>query len=244
MKLSELIAHVAGAVLDDRTAMLNGSPDSLWSNAVLARYFRRAEDIFATRTRCIIDDTTAACCSITLVAEQARYALHTSVLRVLSVTPNDTEVDLARFAYDSLRPRFDSTPGYFDVNLTYTEAPGRPLWFGTDKATKVLQIRPAPRAEDVTAIGTLNLRVVRRPITPLTVDDLDAEPEIPEEYHLDLCDYVAYRALSQPTVDSDGKREAKDFLGTFERSIRTAKADRITSEAAPPQWQFGGWAQM
>lgn len=242
MKLSELIAHVAQSVLDDRTAMVNGSPDSLWSNEVLTRYFRRAEEIFATRTHCIVDDETAACCQITLVAEQARYELHTSVLRVLSVTPNDSDIDLARWTYDTMRPRFDSTPGYFDVNLTYTDAPGRPLWFNTDKATKVLQVRPAPRTEDVTDIVTLNLRVARRPINALGAD-LNAEPEIPEEYHLDLCDYVAYRALSQPTVDDDAKSEASNYLREFERSIRRAKADRLVAGAGPVQWQFGGWAR-
>lgn len=242
MKLSELISHVAKNVLDDRTAMLNGSPDSLWSNEVLARYFRRAEDEFARRTHCIEDDETAACCEITLVAEQNRYALHASVLRVLSVTPADTEIDLARFDYDSMRPRFDVTPGHFDVNLTYTDSPGRPLWFSTDRATKILQIRPAPRAADVTDIVTLNLRVARRPITALTSENLDAEPEIPEEYHLDLCDYVAYRALMQPNVDNDAKREARNFKAEFEASIRKAKADRLVAQAAPPQWRFGGWA--
>lgn len=242
MKLSELIAHVAQNVLDDRTAMLNGSPDSLWSNTVLARYFRRAEDEFARRTHCIIDDTTAACCSVALVTSQSRYALHASVLRVLSVTPADTDLDLVRHSYDSMRPRFDTTPGYFDVNRVYTDSPGRPLWYSTDSATKILKIRPAPAADDVSDIVTLNLRVVRRPITALSADTPNSEPEIPEEYHLDLCDYVAYRALSQPNVDSDGKKEAGAYLKEFERSIRKAKADKLVAEAAPVQWQFGGWA--
>ena len=242
MKLSELLAHVAQNVLDDRTAMLNGSPDSLWSEEVLARYFRRAEDEFARRTHCIVDDTTAACCEITLVADTSRYALHDSVLRVLSVTPADTEIDLARYGYDSMRPRFDVTPGYFDVNLTYTDSPGRPLWYTTDRATKVLQVRPAPRAEDVSDIGTLNLRVARLPITPLSASSPNAEPEIPEEYHLDLCDYVAYRALIHPNADNDAKKEARNFKAEFEASIRRAKADRLVAEAAPAQWRFGGWA--
>lgn len=242
MKLSELLDHVAASVLDDRTSMLNGAPDELWSDEVLARFFRRAEDIFATRTQCIKDDTTAACCEITLVAEQAKYDLHSSVIQVLSVTPADTSVDLQKFDYNSMRPRFDTSPGYFDINTSYVDTPGRPLWYATDAESQVLKVRPAPRAQDVTDIGTLNLRVARRPLTPLSHETPDAEPEIPERYHLDLCDYVAFRALSLPNVDSDGKREAKSFYAVWEASLRAARGERLTAEAAPVRWGFGGWA--
>lgn len=242
MKLSELLAHVGANVLDDRTSMLNGSPDELWSDEVLARFFRRAEDIFAARTQCIKDDTTAACCQITLVAGQTRYDLHASVIQVLSVTPADTSIDLSRADYNTMRPRFDSTPGHFDVNTAYTESPGRPQWFATDVATQAMKIRPAPRAQDVTDIGTLNLRVARRPLVALSHDAPDNEPEIPEQYHLDLCDYVAFRALSLPQVDSDGKRESKNFYGLWEASLRAARNERLILEMAPMRWGFGGWA--
>jgi hypothetical protein len=243
MKLSELLDHVAVHVLDDRTAMLNGSPDTLWSHEVLCRYFRRAEEEFCRKAWVLKDSATAACCEVALVAEVKDYALHSSVLRVLSATPADSDIDLVRVDYGTLRPRYSALPGEaFDVNVQYLDAPGRPRWYATDVATKMIRVRPAPRAEDVTDIGELVLRVARLPINPLTASDLDADPEIPAEYHMDLCDYVAFRALSHPNVDAEGKREAKEFSKAFYAAVRDAKADVHTAEHAVPSWNFGGWA--
>ena len=242
MKLSELLDHVAVHVLDDRTAMLNGSPDELWSQEALVRYFREAENLYCRKARVLKDSESTACCEITLVANQKDYDLHTSVLGVLSVTPADNDLDLIRFSYDAMRPRFDVTPDHFDVNITYTDTPGRPLWYATDIATRVMRLRPTPDADAVSTIDTLNLRVVRMPLVPLSLATPDAEPEIPGEYHLSLCDYVAFRALSNPTVDDDGKKEARTFKKLFDEALRSARGETITSEAAPVQWRFGGWA--
>lgn len=243
MKLSELLDHVSKHILDDRTSMLNGSPDSVWSDEALVRYFRAAEEIFCRKAWVLKDSTTAACCSITLVAAQKDYALHSSVLRVLSVTPDDTDLDLVRASYDTMRPRMNDHPvDGFDVNVTYIDAPGRPMWFSTDSAVRTLRLRPAPSAAEVALIGTLNLRVARMPITALSVDRLDSEPEIPDEYHMDLCNYAAGMALSHPNVDGQGRREAKDYLNMFFASLRSARGDMHVAEAAPPQFRFGGWA--
>jgi hypothetical protein len=242
VELSELLDHV-GHVLDDRSAMLNGSPDSLWSDEVLVRYFRKAEEIFCRKAWVLRDSTTAACCTITLVAGQKDYNLHASVLRVLSVTPADSDIDLVRVNYDTLRPRFDAQPSdHWDVNLQYTDTPGRPVWYATDIANRVLRVRPTPRAQDVADIGTLRLRVARMPLVALTAEDVDNEPEIPEEYHLDLVDYVAGMALSHANVDNDGKRDAKGFLGQFFSSVRSARGDLQEAHGAPAQFRFGGWA--
>jgi len=242
VKLSELLAH-ASSVLDDRSAMLNGAPDSIWSDEVLARYFRRAEEEFCRKAHILRDRTTAACSTITLVASQQDYALHSSVLRVLSVTPADSDIDLVRMDYDSMRPQFTAYPSeYWDVNVQYEDQPGRPIWYATDISDRVLRLRPAPRAQDVTDIATLNLRVARMPITALSVTTPDNEPEIPDEFHLDLCDYVVGRALLHPNVDNAGQTEGKEFLKLFYSAIRSARGDRHVADMAPAQFKFGGWA--
>jgi hypothetical protein len=242
VKLSELLDH-ATQVLDDRAALIDGASDSLWSDEVLCRYFRRAEEIFCEKAWVLKDSTTASCCSVTLVAGQKDYTLHASILRVLAVRPNDSDIDLVRAGYDTIRPRFTAYPSEFwDVNVQYTDSPGRPIWYTTDVANRILRIRPTPRAEDVTSIGTLKLIVARLPITPLSVDTPDSSPEIPEQYHLDLVDYVAGKALMHPNLDSGARREGNDMMRTFYASVRAARASRTETEAAPGLWLFGGWA--
>jgi len=171
------------------------------------------------------------------------YPLHASVLRVLSVTPADSDIDMVRMDYDSMRPQFTAYPSEFwDVNVQYDDQPGRPIWYATDIADRVMRIRPAPRAQDATDIVTLKLRVARLPIVALSAGLPDNEPEIPEEYHLDLCDYVAGMALMHHDVDAAARKEAKDFLSVFFSSVRSARGDRHAADAAPASFKFGGWA--
>lgn len=242
MQLNELLAHVAGEHLDDRTAMVSGAPDSLWSDEALVRYLNQAQEILCRKAWVIVDSDTAACCQVTPVADQNVYSLHASVLSVLSVRPGDASIDLPKMSYETLRPR-PIHADYWDINIASTDASGRPLAWAPDYASRKLYLRPAPNAEAATDIGTLYLRVARLPGTRLTVADPDAEPEVPPEYHMDLCTYAAGMAMLHGTVDdqdsrAEGRRLVKDFMG----AVRRARGDRHVAELAQPRWAFGGWA--
>ena len=50
----------------------------------------------------------------------------------------------------------------------------------------------------------LRLQVARRPVNPLNRNALDAEPEVPDEYHLDLLEWATWRALRNHDADIDG----------------------------------------
>ncbi|MNX63515.1 hypothetical protein D3C86_945160 [compost metagenome] len=71
--------------------------------------------------------------------------------------------------------------------------------FYTDRENNSLGLAPVP-----TEAATLHLQVLRRPLVPLSLNDLDAAPEIPEEYHLDLLEWAAWRALRNHDADLDG----------------------------------------
>ena len=43
MKLSDMLAFTAKEYLDDRTDLLDGEADELWSDTTLVRYFNEAE---------------------------------------------------------------------------------------------------------------------------------------------------------------------------------------------------------
>lgn len=245
MVLEEILDHLASHQLDDRADLVEGPSDSLWSDEVLVRYLNVGQDLFCRKAWAIEDDTTTACCQITLVAGQERYPLHKSVMRVLSVTPADTDIPLSNISFGLIAPQpIYALPDYYAVPpQPFVEQAGRPGWYTTDEATRILRIRPAPDADAVSTIVTLNLRVARLPIVPLNVETPQLSPEIPEEYHLDLCDYAAGRALMQANVDSDAKAEGRAFVGEFMDKLRKAKTDRMIAMMQPGRYIFGSWAQ-
>lgn len=245
MTLEEILDHLSSNVLDDRAALVEGPPDSLWTDETIVRYLNEGQRIFCRKAWPIVDDTTAACCQIPLVVDTSKYALHASVLRVLSVTPEDTEIPLEWINYQLISPQpFNTLPDYYAVPpLAFVEQSGRPGWYSTDEATRILRIRPAPNDDSVTSIVNLNLRVARLPIVPLSVATPQLSPEIPDEYHLDLADYAAGRCLMQANVDSDSKDEGRKFVDGFFQKLRAAKNDRLIAQMAPGRYIFGGWSR-
>ena len=58
MKNCELISHVAREMLGDRTDKLAGGEDSLYSDALIARYLTEAEKILC-RKAWVLEDSTS-----------------------------------------------------------------------------------------------------------------------------------------------------------------------------------------
>lgn len=233
MQLQELLDHLGTEILQDRPAIVSGGSGNLWSDTVLIRYLNQAQQLFARRTYCLLDATTTAATQITLVAATGVYALHKSVLKVLSVRLSDSTVDLYAGSRNLFQPVVVDT-------FAQTNTPGRPSMWAPDEEYRKLRVFPAP--DTASAALTLRLRVVRGPVADLTLNALTAEPEIPEEYHLDLCDWAAYRALSQQEVDGEAVAAAKGFKDSFMETIRVARRGAQILTDAPTTYQFGGWA--
>ena len=250
MKLSELRTILRRDYLDDFTSMLEGSPDSLWAPSTLDRYLSEAEEIFARDAWVLEDTTTAAVCEVPLVALQADYLLHTSIIQVLSVRPADSEVDLHWTSYDTSRvqSRVDSDIPWGEA-FSYTSSPGRPQLWTTDRLARRLRVFPAPRSADVTAIVKLKLRVVRLPVSPLLPTEAvpDPEPEIDSRHHLKLLDYAAGRALLTSNVDAGSRtavrQQARDFLESFDRAVTKAKTEAARFARGPAVVRSGGWGR-
>ena len=238
MTLQELLDFTASSVLGDRSGQLSGASDALWSDEFLTRCFNEAQRILCREAWVLSDDSTAAVTEIDLVASTASYALHSSVLRVLSARLSDSDVDLTAASYEELRPRTNyDEDAFFDVSSAYTEAAGRPYWFASDQATKKLRLRPAP--DTTSAALTLKLRVIRMPVTELVVTSITASPEVPAEYHLALTDYAAWRALSRPNADENYRQAAKDYKDAWEDTLAGAKRDRRRAQASPGRINLG-----
>ena len=228
--------------LDDHATLVVGDPATLWSNERILRHLNAAQRIFARKAWVIVDDTTAACCDIQLLVNQPDYALHASVLGVLSVRLSDSDRALARKSWKQVYGAPVPESDWFDTSVPATFAAGRPSLFSTDTATRKITFWRKP---DATAAALLaKLRVARLPIASLT---LDSTPEIPEEYHLDLCDYATGRLLKNTANNDTGeaqgeaRRIGRSLLEDFDRAVSDAERDVKRRNQIIPAWQLGGW---
>lgn len=199
MILRDLLDELRSNILrDTSTALTSANDDALWSDAALVRYIREAEEKFAAGTLCLRDATTAALTQLTLVAGQTDYALDRRTLAVYSVKHGAVLLGHSSYATRFGAPA-DLSPAYA---RSEPGGDGNPRVFYTDRESFALGLYPTP---DTTAAATpLRLQVARLPLTPLAISNLDAEPEIPAEYHLDLLEWAAWRALRNHDADVDG----------------------------------------
>jgi hypothetical protein len=229
MQLKELLEHSMADVLQDRAAIVSGPAKRMWSDTAAVRYFNQAEQMFARKTYCIVDSSSAFC-TITLVDGTSEYALDSSILQVLNVRMSDNGVDMTRATHEKIS---------MAVNTGALVTPGYPWVWTTDEGVRKLRVYPVPDA--TAALNTLELRVIRMPSVALTLSALTAEPQIPVEHHLSLCDWVAYRALTTQDVDGSNRKEAMNFRAEFMSSIKDARADYKRLYQPPGMVTFGGW---
>lgn len=246
MKTGELLDHLAAHVLDDRAEMLNGSPDELWSDEVLIRWLNEGARELCRKAWVLEDVAHPTAGTIALVAGTKEYALHASVVRVLSARLSDTDVDLLPVAYDRIRPQMDAlTPldDFLYPTYPYVEPSNRPQVYATQVATRRIRVRPAPDATTVAAAPSLLMRVSRMPIVELAASEPNREPEIPAEFHLSLTDYAAWRALTIPAADAALRSlGAGEYKPKWLTTVNEARRERERAEMAHPTWRFGGWA--
>lgn len=202
MKLSELLSELRQAILRDVSDAVNGMTDGqLWSNENLVRYINEGQNKFATMTCILRDETTPAVTQLVLVEGQEQYALDDRVIAILGARVD--RVHLSRTTYGGLfSNRGDTSPGYA---RTDRGSPGTPRAFYTDRETGKLGVYPAPDAS--WAGKVVQLRVVRKPLVALEYKNLDAVPEISDDYQLDILEWAAWRALRNH--DTDGENMAK-----------------------------------
>jgi len=237
VKLVDLLEYTAEEYLDDRTALLDGEPDVLWSDKTLVRYFNEAQRRLCRRAWSLIDLGHPQAGVIVLATGKTIYNLHKSVLRVYSARLESDTLPLSRSTDDRLAGYRTVDPDFFDVNQPAAFTPGAPLVFTTDTGTRLLHIEPAPAAAQNGS--RVLLKVARLPVCELTTDKPDESPEVAEEYHLDgLCKYAAGKALTHPNADASAKTEGRVLLKEFEDLVKEARQDRQRAEAAEPRFQF------
>lgn len=202
MILRDLLGELRRNILRDVSTAANGRDvdDSMWTDDALLLYIRDAEEKFASRTLCLRDSRTTEVTRITTVEGQDDYPLDRRVVAVLTAQYDDKSV-LGRAGWAT---RFGSDP-QLTPNTSYTEPKetGAPRIFYTDRDKGYLGVYPVPSAAEAGKV--IRLQVARLPLVPLTKNDLNAEPEIPYQWHLDLVEWAAWRAMRNhdPDLDND-----------------------------------------
>lgn len=238
MKLSELLDELRQNILHDVSGLIDGSPDELWSDETLIRYINEAYFRFCRRTLSLTDRTTAEVTQIALATGVDAYDLHLSILAVVSARLEGAPTDLARTGHGVLDAPFHVDDSlYFDVNLLTALPPGKPLAFATDESDSVFRPYPTPSADYNGQI--VNLRVIRMPLTRFALTDLDAEPEIREEWQLGMLDWAAYKALSNHDADSEATERADRRKASFAELVDEATKEAKRRRFASTVWSFG-----
>lgn len=171
----------------------------LWDDAVIAGWLTEAETEACLRAGLLVDEETDDVAIMAVEADEGWITLSPLVLDVTRATLAATDAPLTQ-----------EDPAILDrLNPGWETATGTPDGYYLDGSR--LRLVPIPMADD-----TLRLRIRRLPLVPLTVDDLDAEPEIAPEHHRGLLDWALFRAYSHRDPDRVEPALAERCLQDFE----------------------------
>src|SRR5262245_1312912 len=180
MHIGALLQLLRGSILNDRTDRVDGTSDYLWEDETLITFINEAQRRFAVRGLVLRDSTTHDVACVHLVAGQRDYILHKSVIAVISANRHGFDQDLQRVGHSLLGFYRAPSDTWADAGYFNGLPAGPTLGFSTDEELAYgdgntlsrvsLRVFPTPSAtEDGKCI---RLRVVRKPLTLFTIDDL------------------------------------------------------------------------
>lgn len=251
MNLGDLLDELRNNILNDRSDLVDGDSDFLWSNATLTRYIDEAQRRFALKTLCLRDGSTNEVTLLTLEEGVSVYTLHPTVLAVVSAKMTDDTADLRRVGHALLNGQASPTVLPFEPEYYASATPGKPLVFSTDEefgfddddSVGVVKLRVYPTPSEDYDGETIRLRVARKPLERLVANADAMVPEIPEEYHMEILDWAAYLALRKVDHDAEDRTRAADFRASFEAAVKQAQTTLGRKLFAHTGWGFGanGW---
>jgi hypothetical protein len=193
------IEQLARREIDDEVG--NGSDRYVESWQMLA-YANEAEAEACIRARLLVDSTTPEICSIPLVAGTAHYRHDPRVTLILRGKLAGAINPLGKVSHtimDELYPGWEDQTGEVKAFVT-----------GMDKGNIRLFRSPAVNS-------TLNLTVVRMPLSPM-VGDGDS-PEIPGYLHPSLVLWIKHKAYNNQDAELFDKNRADVHLALFEQKF-------------------------
>lgn len=204
MTVDDIVLFARTYVLDDAVLPY------LWSDIELLDYANDAEQEACRRASLLIDESTAQdadavpLCTLAVVAGTSLYTISKKILRVRTAIPAVNNVALMQ-----------KTENWLDEFYpNWREDTGTPVYFVQDKDW--IRFVPEPVADD-----TVTLNVIRFPLADMALAQGPPEdsPEIPEEYHRDLTDWIAHRAYNKQDAETQDLLKSQIFEDRFERKF-------------------------
>jgi hypothetical protein len=169
----------------------------LWSDAELTGYIQEAEAEAVERADLLEVDGVATYCTVAITANTPAYALNSLVY----------EVERARIAGEGQYLKRTSRDKLDASNPAWEDETGTPREYYLTGNT--LRLIPNPAAN-----GTLNLVVLRLPVSPM-----GTSPEIHARHHRRMLDYAYKLANLKRDADTYDPVKANDFDRMFTESF-------------------------
>ena len=244
MNVEELLNELRINMLRDKSDQISGPADELWSDDTLIRYVNDAYRRFCRRSLLLRDNEMAEFTQIALESGVVEYLLSPAVLAVISAKYDTDSNDLPRTSHDEVNAIPAADALMWDINALSTTQPGRPRVWYTDDAVLIasntqmkLRVYPTPSATEVGKI--IYLRVARLPAKEFSLDEPEEAPEIPEDYHLDMLGWAAYRALTNHDVDGAANDRANQYKTQFEAVLAEVEQESRRKLFATMRFAFG-----
>lgn len=234
MKAKELLDELRANILRDTHTGVNVSPGAdLWTDAALMRYVNEGYTRFARRTLALRDNSTPDVTQITLQAGVATYPLDRRVIEVYHGEVNGIEL------VSSSHPSTRGWPAAIALQPARNAvvASGTPRLFVVDEANRTIRFVPTPSAEFDSAV--VQLAVARLPMEPLSLATNNT-PEMDEDYHLDILEWAAWRALRNHDVDAENMAKASAHKTQFNTAIDEYKKAMKRQLRRPVQFAVRG----
>jgi hypothetical protein len=248
MILGDRLDELRKNILRDRSALVAGTADTLWDDTTLLRYIKDAERKFARQTMCIRDAASLNICTFALKTGVTTYPLHPSVFAVISSKFDTDTFDIQRSGHALVLQFTPSEIFTYDPTTGYKQQPGRPIAYMTDetlvfagRSAVTYTVYPTPSAEENTKL--IKMRVLRYPQGDYSVDNLDEESEIPEDYQLDCLQWAAYRATMNHDADAGDSVKSTAHKDAFDRAVLECKKEVKRTLFANTTMRYGSLGQ-
>ena len=191
MTLAEMITLYRAQAQDEKEPVF-------CSDELLTVYANQAVREACRRGR-LLRDAVSPMCTIQFAAGQRSVELDKRILHVI-----DADVDYCDVRLFSAAQMDEYTPGW-----KRTTNMDRPQVLVSGVTTNALHLYPPPAAA-----GEIHLHVLRLPLEPMA-SPAD-EPEIREEAHEALVEWMLYRAYSRQDIELYDEQKARGALASFE----------------------------
>jgi len=176
---------IVGEILSNARLQLDDTVEPYrWSDDELARYLDNAVNDLC-KCKVIKDSNTPEICTINVVANVQTYQLDNRIISIERAKLSKATIPLNRIT-------IDIADSYYSDWETTAETPSAFIHEGN----KIILIWK-PDSDDI-----LNLTVYRLPLQPITMASVGDEPEIPLEYHGQLCKGIYMQAYDKHDSDT------------------------------------------